>query len=608
MTLLLNCNKLEKAHGARVLFKGVSFGITKNDKIGLIGPNGAGKSTLLKILAGEESADSGLLAPKKHLRVGYVPQISNYSSDPILDVVVDSFAKDSHVPPHTRVSQAQIILSKLGFNDFYQSADALSGGWKKRLDLAKALINSPDLLLLDEPTNHLDIEGIQWLGNFLKKETSLAYIVTSHDRYFLQKVATKMIELNPHYPDGIFACDGSYDEFLVKREEFLDYQVECEQALKTKSRSEQEWVRRSPKARTTKSRARIQEAGRLLDEFTELRTRNRRATAKIDFETSDRQTKKLLVAKNVSKTMGDRLLFSHLDLTLSPGLRLGIVGANGTGKTTLLKILAGTLQPDQGTIKCADDLKIVYFDQHRQLLRDDISLKEALSPNSDTVIYRGKSIHVNSWAKRFLFEPWRLTLPVKQLSGGERARIGIAKLMLQPADLLFLDEPTNDLDIETLETLEESLSEFPGAVVLITHDLALLDGVTNAILGLGIPGEMPILADYSQWEEYMQQHLDGAVIQEAVQTVKKEDKPIKTEDNITAKKLTYAEKKEMEQMESNILAVEAEIKDLENQAEEYTRSQSDKIHDLQVIYKQLGIAQEKLDRLFHRWQELDGRK
>ncbi len=603
MTLLLNCNDLEKAHGARVLFKGVSFGISKNDKIGLIGPNGAGKSTLLRILSGEDSADSGTLAAKKYLRTSLVPQISSYPSDPILDVIVNAISKDNHNPQHVRLSQAETILSKLGFTDFYQNAHALSGGWKKRLDLAKALINAPELLLLDEPTNHLDVEGIQWLGNFLKKENSLAFVVTSHDRYFLQKVATKMIELNPHYPNGIFACDGSYEEFLVKREEFLNYQLECEQALKTKSGSEQEWLRRSPKARTTKSRARIQEAGRLLDELTELRSRNKRSTAKIDFETSDRQTKKLLVAKNISKKMGDRLLFSHLDLTLTPGLRLGIVGANGTGKTTLLKVLAGQLEPDQGTIKSADDLKIVYFDQHRQLLRDDISLKEALCPNGDTVFYRGKNIHVNSWAKRFLFEPWRLTLPIKQLSGGERARIGIAKLMLQPADLLFLDEPTNDLDIETLETLEESLSEFPGAVVLITHDLALLDGVTNAILGLGILGENPLLADYSQWEDFVQERQIKAV--EPLPELKAAPKP---KEATAPKKLSWAEQKEMEQMESAILKVEAEMTELENQAEAYSASQSDNIHELQEIYRKLGEAQEKLDQLFHRWQELETRK
>lgn len=602
MTLLLSCHSLSKAFGAKQLFKEISFGIARGDKIGLIGPNGSGKSTLLKILCELESPDSGSVSPKKGLRLGYVPQSSVYGETTIENVVLDAMKDDHHTPVYEKQTKVNILLSKLGFKDPDQLASTLSGGWRKRLDIAKELINSPDVLFLDEPTNHLDMEGILWLESFLKSEP-VAFLVTSHDRYFLDNVAEKMMELNPIYPQGLFTSDGNYTLFVEKREEFFNNQQEFERVLKSKVRGEVEWLRTSPKARTTKSTARIHSAGKLIDELAEVRARNKVQKAKIDFEATDRQTRKLLTVKNLSKSLGNRLLFSGIDLTFTQGMRLGIVGTNGSGKTTLLKLLAGEITPDKGTLKFADDLRIVYFDQYRQMLNPNDTLHQALSPNSDTVIYRDQSIHVNSWGKRFLFSPDRMDLPVRQLSGGEKARIGIARLMLQPADLLLLDEPTNDLDIPTLETLEESLSEFPGAIALITHDRALLDRLATCVIGLGLPDEVPLLADYQQWEELLRQRKSVPATTAATKKSIEAKEPATPSQ--TAQKLTYKEKKELESMEAAIVILEQKIDKLTESMHEHTRQNN--LNELQKVCIEIDESQKELERLFHRWEELDSK-
>ncbi len=278
---------------------------------------------------------------------------------------------------------------------------------------------------------------------------------------------------------------GNYSEFLEKREDFLEAQKKQTEALATKVRREIEWLRRGPKARTGKSRARIDSAGRLIEEFSAANQRARGGTAKIDFTASDRKTKRLIEAEDIGITLGGRRLFQNLTLTLSPGVRIGLVGANGSGKTTLLKLLAGELEPDEGEIRRADRLQIVSFAQDRGAHLDpSISLRRALCPEGDMVIYRDRTIHVAGWAKRFLFLDEQLEMPVSKLSGGERARVMIARLMLATADVLLLDEPTNDLDIPTLEVLEDSLLDFPGAIVLVSHDRYLLDRVSTIVIGL----------------------------------------------------------------------------------------------------------------------------
>ncbi len=437
MTLFLNCQSLSKSFGTRRLFKGLSFSIFSKDRVGLIGPNGSGKSTLLKILSGEERADEGEVAARRGLKVGYVPQTCEFAEEKPEVVLLNTLSADER-PLYEKELLVQKWLSKLGFTGSEPTANLLSGGWKKRLSLAQALIGEPDLVLLDEPTNHLDLEGILFLEKFLMREVP-SFLMVSHDRYFLKNMINRTIEVNSVYTDGLFSIDGSYSHFLELKEQFLSGQLEQERSVASKARRELDWLRQSPKARTSKSKSRVEDAHETLSELSQIQQRNRKVKADIDFSATERMTRKLLWAKNLQKEVGGRTLFRQLDINLSPGTRIGLMGPNGSGKTTLLRMLAQEVAPDQGTIKLADDLKIVYFDQHRIQLPPRSTLREALSPDGDFVCFRGQMIHVNGWCKRFLFGPEILDMPIDKLSGGERARICIARLMLEPADLLLLD-------------------------------------------------------------------------------------------------------------------------------------------------------------------------
>ena len=586
MSSLLGIHNLYKAYGTEVLYQGISFFVCAGDRIGLLGPNGSGKSTLLKIMMDLESADQGSISRRQGLRVGYVSQTPEFPAIPLEEVLLQDAPHGDEFELQTR---ARILLGKAQFTDFTQSAATLSGGWKKRLDIARALMQEPDVLLLDEPTNHLDLEGILWLEKLLAKE-NFAYVVVSHDRYFLENVSNKVIELNRCYPQGLFLSDGNMSAFTAHREAFLYAQEQKEKGLASIVREETEWLRRSPKARTTKSQSRVDRAHGMIEELSEVKRRNKVHRVELEFSASERATRKLLVAKNLSVTLGGRKLFEQIDITLAPGTRLGIVGKNGTGKTTLLKILSVALAPDTGTIKYADDLKLVYFDQHREHIPMNVTLRRALAPLSDVVNYRGNAIHVNGWAKKFLFSPDRLELPVSCLSGGERARILIAKLMLEPADVLFLDEPTNDLDIPTLEVIEQSLKEFAGAVVLISHDRCLMDRLCTTILGMGENNSSQFYADYKQWEAAC---LNAPMVKAVV------DKPavVKESPKPKSKKLSYKDQKELDGMELVIQKAEQEIDDLHLQLAD------PKVQSAE-LYQKLADAQHHVEALYSRWQHL----
>ncbi|MGB7159120.1 MAG: ABC-F family ATP-binding cassette domain-containing protein [Tepidisphaeraceae bacterium] len=603
MAVLLSCQNLSKSFGPRLLFKGITLGLSDEQHTGLIGPNGSGKSTLLKILAGLEHADEGEIVARRQLRAGYVAQEDVLDPDQTVEQSLADAIEHGHGDEHDRIVAANVMLGRIGFADAQQRVGALSGGWRKRLAIARQLIREPDLLLLDEPTNHLDLEGIIWLENLLKS-APFACLIVSHDRQFLENSTNRTIELNRAYPQGFLSVDGSYSEFLQRREEFLAAQRSEQQSLASQVRREIEWLHRGAKARTTKAKGRIQQAERMMADLADLKSRNAtQGAAGIDFLASQRKTRRLIEMKGVSISRGDRQLFRDVNFTLAPATKLGLLGPNGSGKTTLLKLLTGELQPDAGSIFRADILKVVTFDQNREQLDKDQTLRAALSPKGgDTITYRGGSMHITAWARRFLFRTEQLDMPVGEMSGGEQARILIARLMLCPADVLILDEPTNDLDIPTLDVLEESLEEFPGALVLVTHDRYLLDRVSTELLALDGKGKANLYADLAQWERAQ----TDAKQRQATPPPRKPPAPPAASAAPKPKRLNWNEQREWEQMETKILAAEEEVEVLHARVSDpKVMSNRDAMHE---ACERLTDAQHRVASLYERWGELESKQ
>jgi ATP-binding cassette subfamily F protein uup len=499
MTVLLSAQRLTKGYGPRPLFTDLSLDLRAGERVGLIGPNGSGKSTLLRLLAGRELSDGGTRSLRRTTRLGYLAQDDVFAAGQTARDVVLAALADEPIEAHERETRAAIILTQVGFTDPDRPADVLSGGWRKRLGLARELARRPDLLLLDEPTNHLDLPGIVWLERLLRA-AAFGYLVATHDRAFLRAVADEVIEINRAYPGGYFRAPGSYDQFAERRDEFLEAQARRQESVANQVRRETEWLGRKAAARTRKAGFRVDEAARRREELQELQYRNAATgAAGIDFVATGRQTRKLLTGTGLAKSLGGRQLFAGLDLMLTPGTKLGLLGPNGSGKSTLLRVIAGEAAPDGGTIARADGLRAVMFEQGRTALDPATTLRRALCPSGDTVVYRDRPLHVAAWAKQFLFQTEQLDVPVGSLSGGEQARVRIAQLMLRPADLLLLDEPTNDLDIPALEVLEDSLAEFPGALVLVSHDRDLMDRLCTEVVGLDGRGGSAPYGSVSQW-------------------------------------------------------------------------------------------------------------
>jgi ATP-binding cassette subfamily F protein uup len=598
--LLVSCQDLAKAFGAEPLFEGLSLGVFEGDHVGLVGPNGSGKSTLLKILAGLEPPSSGTRAARRRLRIGYVPQDPGFEAGSSVGSVLRGALAELGLDEHERDARVAVALGRSGFAGEEQATATLSGGWKKRLAIARELMSEPELLLLDEPTNHLDVEGILWLEELLPREPE-AFVAVSHDRYFLEAVAGRVVELNRAYAAGLFDVRGRYSRYLEKKDELLAGQAAYQESLRNRVRGELEWLSRKARARTRKAQARIDEAARLSEELGDLDARSKPAAVGLDWSATERRTKRLLVATGVTHGYGERRIVSGLDLVLGPGTRLGLLGANGSGKSTLLRLLAGQEQPDEGTVEHAPGLKVVVFDQHRSQLDPSVSLARTLSPHGDSVAFGGRPVHVAGWAKRFLFRSEQLETPVGRLSGGEQARAVLARLVLEPADLLLLDEPTNDLDIPTLEVLEESLLDFSGALVLVTHDRYLLDRVSTRIVALDGLGGAVAYAGYDQWEAA---RTSEASVPARPAAARRDAKPAPSE-TARPRKLGYQEQREWDAMEPRILEAEARL-DAARAAAADPGVATDHAA-LTARLEELAAAQAEVERLYSRWAELEAK-
>lgn len=607
MGVMISCQGIKKAMTHKVLFQDLTLTLEDGERLGIIGPNGAGKSTLLKMIAGREPVDAGQIAMRKQLRLAFVEQQPELDLSLTLEESMMRAAEAVGRSWDAAEVEAHRLLSRLGFEGTHTKVSQLSGGWKKRLAIGMALINEPDLVLFDEPTNHLDIRSVLWLEEFLR-QAPFAWALVSHDRYFLDRVARRILEIHPLYPGSHRIESGNYSQFMEKKRNYLENTLREQQSLANKLRREDEWLVRQPQARGTKAKGRIDEAMRMKGEMEGLKQRLVQSSSDIDFQGSGRRSKQLLVLRDLGQKFGERQLFKGLNLVVSPGQIIGVLGDNGTGKSTLLKIIAGEIQPSEGEVQKIPQLELVYFDQGRQSLEGSSTLKKALSEGQDNVIFQGRPIHVASWARRFQFQSEQLDQPLSMLSGGEQAKVLIARLMLRRADVLLLDEPNNDLDIDTLETLEGSLEDFPGAIVLVSHDRYLLDRLCTSYLGLLKNGGIEAYASYEQWEETLRDGEESTRRPKATAKDKSAAAPAGSPAKPRATKtvkLSYKEQREYDMMEETILKAETALAEAQEVLEE--AAGGDDPQRLLQASTQLQARQEEVEKLYARWGELENK-
>jgi len=634
---LLKFTDVSLAYGAMPLLDRVSWQIARGERACIIGRNGTGKSSMLRLVKGEQQADEGEIWRAPGLKIGELPQeLPRADERTVFDVVAEGLAGvgallaeyhhlsqnihgEDDLAKLTRVQQEleakdgwrlqQLVdstLSRLQLPAEKTLAE-LSGGWRRRVLLAQALVSEPDLLLLDEPTNHLDIGAIAWLEEALAGFNGAVLFIT-HDRAFLQNLATRILELDR---GRLIDWNGDYASFLVHKEQQLAAEEAANALFDKRLAQEEVWIRQGIKARRTRNEGRVRALKAMRVERADRRERQGRSSFQV--EAAEKSGKQVIVAEHVDFShAGGEPLIRDFSLVLQRGDRIGLLGANGTGKTTLLKLLLGELQPTRGRIETGTKLEVAYFDQLRHQLDPEKTVIDNLSDGRDFIVINGQSRHVLSYLGDFLFSPQRARTPVKALSGGERARLLLAKLFSKPANLLVLDEPTNDLDVETLELLEEVLLDFPGTVLMVSHDRAFLDNVVTSTLVF--EGEGRVREYVGGYQDWLRQggspQLLGVGERPGREVVQKKEEPAPapaesaSPSTVGKKKLSYKLQRELDAIPGQIDAVEAELAGLQERISDPAFYQQ-AAEQTAAVLARLESLQQELDRLLERWAELE---
>ncbi|MBO7608989.1 MAG: ABC-F family ATP-binding cassette domain-containing protein [Muribaculaceae bacterium] len=618
MTSFLQVENLTKSFGADVLFTDITFGINEGDKIGLIAKNGMGKTTLLRILAGDDTPDSGTVIYRNDLRVGYLPQSPSFpDSQTVIDTCLSGNDPQSHAVRNYELATAsgdaeamtqaiqdmdntaawdyedrfKQILTMLKIDDFKASISQLSGGQIKRVALAKILISEPQMLILDEPTNHLDIDMIEWLENYLKRGT-MSLLMVTHDRYFLDNICNKIIEIDLQ---EIFTYEGNYNYYLEKRSQRISAQNAAIERARNLLRTELDWMRRQPQARAHKAQYRI-------DAFYDLRDRASQRIINRDVELNVGATyigNKIFTAHDVCKRFGDKVILDNLDYTFARYEKLGIVGDNGVGKTTFIKLLLGLIQPDSGYFEIGETVRFGYYSQDGISFREDKRVIDAARDIAEVIYFDEKNNYTASqFLNLFLFNARDQRKLIAKLSGGEKRRLYLATVLMKKPNFLILDEPTNDLDIQTLAVLEDYLMHFKGCVIIVSHDRYFMDRTVDhtwVFLGKGVIKDFP--GNYSEYRAWKEAHQRVAAPKVADNDKSATKQQYRIRD--TRPKLTFKEKRELELLSAEIKQMETEKSKLEA-----LFSSGDTIDDAQTHAQRYEQIKERLDELELRWLEL----
>ena len=594
MALLLTLDRLSLAFGHLPLLAGASFRLDGGERVALIGRNGTGKSTLLKVIAGELAPDAGQVWRAPGLRVARleqeVPQVGDATVRSELEAGLRPHAAAEHWEVAHLVDQ---VISRLDLPGDRPLRE-LSGGWRRRVLLGKALVAQPDLLLLDEPTNHLDIDAIRWLEDHLLDFAGALLFVT-HDRAFLRRLATRIVDLDR---GQLTSWPGSYDTYLAKKAAALDTEMRDLARLDKKLAEEEAWLRRGIKARRTRNEGRVRALLALRAERAAYRAPT--GSVRMGVEKSDAPGRLVFEADAVSKRFGDRLVIDHASVRILRGDRIGFIGPNGSGKTTMVRMLVGEVAPDAGDIRRGARVEVAYFDQQREQLDPERTVAASVS-DGDTVTVNGQPKHVLGYLADFLFPRERALSPVKALSGGERNRLLLARLFARPANVLVLDEPTNDLDIDTLELLEELIAGFDGTVLLVTHDRAFLDNIVTSTLAFS--GDGRVVEYVGGYEDYVRQAGAGAGGRSQIPNPKPQVPSPKPQVS-RPRKRTYKEEREHEGLPARIAALEAEQRRLQGEMGAPEFYKAGKAH-IDGVLGRIDAIHAELEQALARWVELE---